>query len=50
MKKLISILALASVFSIAMMGCQPQAEGDTAQPTTEGGQAPATPTPAPTTG
>lgn len=32
MKKLIGILAVASVLSFVMMGCAPPAEGDTAAP------------------
>lgn len=48
MKKLLGILALASVFSAVMIGCQPQPEGDTAPATTETGKAaPETPTAAP---
>ncbi len=32
MKKLIGIFAIASLLSFALMGCTPQAEGDTAPP------------------
>lgn len=32
MKKLIGTLAIASLLSFALMGCTPQAEGDTAPP------------------
>lgn len=30
MKKLIGMIAIAAVFSVVMMGCNPPAEGDTA--------------------
>lgn len=44
MKKLIGLIAIASVFSVVMMGCSQPAEGDTAPadgktPTTPTGQA-----------
>jgi hypothetical protein len=32
MKKLIGVLAIASVFSFVLMGCTPPVEGDTAPP------------------
>jgi hypothetical protein len=39
MKRALGILAIASVLSFAMIGCTPQAEGDTAPaPTTEQGK------------
>lgn len=43
MKKAFSILLLASVVSFVLMGCTPQAEGDTAAPDT--GAASTTPSP-----
>jgi hypothetical protein len=47
MKKLIGMLAIATVFSGVMMGCQPPAEGDTAPAPDAGKAAPETKTPAP---
>ena len=42
MKKLIGVLAIASVFSFVLMGCTPPAEGDTAPPPAGKGEAPKT--------
>jgi len=45
MKKLIGVLAIAYVFSFVLMGCTPQAEGDTAPPPAGKNDAPKTDAP-----
>jgi hypothetical protein len=50
MKKLIGMIAIATVFSVVMMGCQPPAEGDTAPAPDASKTATDTKTPATTAG